>query len=139
MIRIDIDDRELQQALAALADHAQNLRPVMRRIAGVMHDAVEQNFEAEGRPDAWATLKPSTIRQRERKGYWPGKILQRTGGLAASISEYYDDSQAMVGTNKEYGPYLQLGTSEMEARPFLTLTDEDLGDIIDLIGDHLQL
>ena len=50
MIKITIDDREVQKALQSLVDKVKDRRPLMRNIAGIMHDAVEQNFEAEGRP-----------------------------------------------------------------------------------------
>ncbi|MBI5727558.1 MAG: phage virion morphogenesis protein, partial [Ignavibacteriales bacterium] len=52
-------------------------RELYQRIASDLLEAVYKNFEAEGRPEKWKTLAPSTIRERRRKGYWPGKILQR--------------------------------------------------------------
>ena len=42
-----------------------------------------------------------------------------TGRLRGSISHAHDDSAAYVGTNVEYAPYVELGTSRMVARPFL--------------------
>lgn len=51
----------------------------MRNIADIMQDSVEENFEKEGRPEKWEKLKPSTIKQRSKKGYWQGRILQMRG------------------------------------------------------------
>ena len=43
----------------------------------------------------------------------------RTGRLRNSITHATDDSAAYVGTNLEYAPYVELGTSKMAERPFL--------------------
>lgn len=42
-----------------------------------------------------------------------------TGRLRGSISHATDDSNAYIGTNVEYAPYVELGTHKMAARPFL--------------------
>ena len=44
-----------------------------------------------------------------------------TGRLRNSISNAVDDSEeaAYIGTNVEYAPYVEIGTSRMAARPFL--------------------
>jgi phage gpG-like protein len=82
MINITVDDKGVVQLLKRIEQKMGNMRPVMRVIAGIMHDAVEENFEKEGRPK-WKPLKKSTIKQRERKGHWPGKILQVADSLQA--------------------------------------------------------
>lgn len=42
-----------------------------------------------------------------------------TGNLRNSISHADDGVYAYIGTNVEYAPYVELGSSRMEARPFL--------------------
>lgn len=42
-----------------------------------------------------------------------------TGRLRASISHDHDDNTMMVGTNVEYAPYVELGTKNMDAQPYL--------------------
>ena len=43
-----------------------------------------------------------------------------TGTLKRSIThEFPSKNEAIVGTNVEYGPHVELGTSKMEAQPFL--------------------
>jgi len=129
-----------------------NLKPLMREISEDMLDAVKENFEREGRPK-WKPLARSTIKERKRLGYWPGKILQRTGMLLRSISKKYDSTSVVIGTNKIYAAIHQFGgsftsktnagknkkvnkirfmkskTIKIPARPFLTLPPNELEKI----------
>ena len=143
-IEIKIDDKELQQVLDKLFEKTSDLRPLMKNIAGVMADSVEENFKQEGRPEKWAELKDSTIKLRTKKGYWPGKILQMRGELAASITSHYDESSAIVGSNKEYARIHQLGgdtgrnkKTKIEARPYLKLDEKDFNKILKSVSDYL--
>jgi len=85
-----------------LLNKAINLKPLLNNIAQIMLESVRKNFDEEGRVDKWAALKRSTIKQRERKGYWPGKILQRSGILKRSIQAFTDETAAIVSTNIKY-------------------------------------
>lgn len=42
-----------------------------------------------------------------------------TGRLRASISHEVDDRTAVIGTNVEYAPFVELGTSSQKAQPYL--------------------
>lgn len=42
-----------------------------------------------------------------------------TGRLRNSISHAVDGKAAIIGTNVEYAPYVELGTSRMSAQPYL--------------------
>lgn len=139
-LTLRVDDTTLNAAFARLGNR--DLTPLMRSIAGIMADAVEENFAQEGRPK-WLPLKPSTIKQRTRRGYWPGRILQQRGQLAASISAQSDATSAVVGTNLVYAAIHQLGgyagrgrKTRIEPRPFLVLTAEDLGEIRDKVTNY---
>jgi len=148
MIRINIDDRKLQSALAGLKKKTGNMRPFMKEVRDIMHGAVEDNFAAQGRP-AWRPLAAATIKQRTRLGYWPGKILQRqsgNAGLLGSIHGSYTDKTALVGTNIRYARIHQFGGEagrksarvHIPARPFLMLTDADKQDIVDAAKVYLK-
>ena len=108
MIEIKIDDKGVVQLLKQVEKRVGDMSPVMKIIAGIMHDAVEENFEKEGQPK-WTPLAKSTERQRARKGHWPGKILQVSGKLATSISQKSDSKSAIVGTNVVYAAIHQFG------------------------------
>lgn len=142
-IEIKIDNKELNQVLDKLFEKTTDLKPLMKNIAGTMADAVEENFKQEGRTE-WTKLKDSTIKLRTQKGYWPGKILQMRGELAASITSNYDESSAIVGTNKEYARIHQLGgdagrnkKTKIKARPYLKLDEKDLNKILRSASKYL--
>ena len=144
-IQIKIDDVKLQEILKKLISKVQNLRPLMKNISGIMMDSVEENFEKEGRPDKWQELAKSTIKQRRKKGHWPGRILQVRGELASSITSYYDSDSAVVGTNKVYATIHQFGGDagrgkkvKIPARPYLKLTEKDLAVINNAITKYLN-
>lgn len=55
------------------------------------------------------------------EGYAKKKCPVDTGRLRNSITHVVRDSEKAVyiGTNVEYGPYVELGTRHMEAQPYL--------------------
>lgn len=161
MIEIKIEGGNVLAALARLQQAAINASPVMAAIAGVMHDAVEENFAQQGRPK-WAGLKPPISKRRQG-----GMILQDTGRLASSIEQHHDATTATVGTNVKYAAIHQFGGktsphvilprnkkalafggrvvkkvnhpgSNIPARPFLALTSEDEERIVAKVNAYLK-
>ena len=55
-IEIRIDNKTVEDALLKVASKCEDMKPLMKNIAGIMADAVEENFEQEGRPDKWQEL-----------------------------------------------------------------------------------
>ncbi len=108
MIEARIEYKPVMAALRRAAAQMQDTRPLMRSVAGIMMRAVEDNFEQQGRP-AWADLHPGTKLARAKEGTWPGKILQRSGQLAASMVRKSDSNTAQVGSNKVYAAIQFLG------------------------------
>ncbi|MBX3588786.1 MAG: phage virion morphogenesis protein [Ramlibacter sp.] len=154
------------QALREAAGAMANRRPLMRAVAGIMLSAVEDNFEQEGRPK-WKDLAPSTKLSRFKEGKWPGKILQRSGALASSITQSFTADVAKVATNMPYARIQNFGGrtkphvikpktkralafggivvrqvnhpgSVIPARPYMRLTPRDLRDVIET-AQTLQL
>ncbi|HOW51772.1 MAG TPA: phage virion morphogenesis protein [bacterium] len=107
-IKLTVSD-DITKHIKGLAERLEDLEPVLRGVAGIMHDDVERNFKDEGRPDKWKGLSKKTEAMREKRGHWPGKILQESGALAASIQEDADRTQAMVGTNLAYAAIHHFG------------------------------
>ncbi|WP_062789386.1 phage virion morphogenesis protein [Aquitalea pelogenes] len=132
MISLNVKINSVEQTLRRLQQATSHTAPLMRNIAGIMADAVEQNFAEEGRP-AWLGLKPSSWLSRagaltkrgqvsaarfERK-VRGGKMLQDSGRLASSITPASDANSAQVGTNVKYAAIHQFGgqTSAHTIRP----------------------
>lgn len=143
MIEIKIDTAKLTATLKRLAAKGRDLSPAMRQAAGIMADAVEENFEQEGRPK-WISLAASTLRQRAKEGS-TGKILQRSGNLARSITRHSDATSAIVGTNMVYAGIHQFGgkagrghKSEIPARSFLKLEDNDAAIIVKFFARYFE-
>lgn len=53
------------------------------------------------------------------EGYAKRECPVDTGRLRNSISHARDDNSAYIGTNVEYAPYVELGTSRQKAQPYL--------------------
>lgn len=151
---IDISDA-FSEWLDQLAARCEHREPLMNKIAGIMLDAVDENFVQGGRP-GWTPLK-----------YRDGKPLMNTRRLHGSIGSLADNDQAAVGTNVVYARIHQLGGktrphvirprnkkalffngrfaskvnhpgSDIPARPFLSLTDEDNEAIRQAVIDYLD-
>ena len=131
---IIIDDKDIQAALDQLAARCADMSPVMQEIAGIMQGSTEDAFDAEASPDGapW---------QATQRG---GKILQDTGGLAASIARHYGDDFATIGSNKVYARIHQLGgqagrggSVNLPARPYLGISAHAKQKILLALKRHL--
>lgn len=144
-IEIKLDNKEVETKLLDLAKKCENLRPLMKNIAGIFASSTEENFKNEGRPDKWTNLKDITKAKRKKINKWPGQILQVTGQLASSVSTFYDNECAVIGSNLIYAAIHQLGgkagancSVNIPARPYILLQDMDLKTIINEITNYLK-
>ncbi len=142
-IEIKLDNKEVESRLLDWVKRSENLRPLMKNIAGIMADSTEENFKEEGRPK-WKDLSEKTKTARRKTGHYPGQILQVSGQLAMSITTQYDNESAVIGSNKVYAVIHQLGgpagknkKTTIPARPYLQLVDEDYREIISAIKMYL--
>lgn len=178
MIELTLQYEPVLRAWRRAAAEMGDARPLMRSVAGIMHGAVEDNFAEEGRPK-WQPLASSTMLGLQVRGKdwkklasgkqrsigsvkfspFSGKILQRSGALARSIVQRYDQDSAVVGTNIVYARIHQMGGktkphvirakakralsfggivvrqvnhpgSNIPARPFLQLTPRDVRELV---------
>lgn len=141
-IEIKLDNKEVESRLLDWVKRSENLRPLMKNIAGIMADSTEENFKEEGRPK-WKDLSEKTKTARRKTGHYPGQILQVSGQLAMSITTQYDNESAVIGSNKLYAAIHQLGgpagknkKTTIPARPYLRLTENDYHDILEVIEKY---
>lgn len=133
-IQITIDDKKVTAYFKQLQQHGQNPSPLLKQLGAIIADAIDENFEQQGRP-SWQPLRASTLKQRTKKGY-NGPILQRTGKLRRSITRKITATYVTVGTNLDYaaihnfgGPTGKNHSVNMPRREFINLTTLDLEDI----------
>lgn len=100
----------LKQRLSSQSG-SHNKSKLMVSVAETMRVAVLKNFNTEGSRigKPWQKLANKTIEQRKKKGYFPGKILQRTGQLKRSIVSSYGEDYAQVSTNLIYAAIQNYG------------------------------
>lgn len=143
--RLKIEDDEVYRTLNRVLALVNDPQQVMRGIAGIMADAAEDQFEAEGKP-AWQELAPTTIARRTKQGTWPGKILQvSAAGLAASVVTATTKTSAAIGSNKVYAAIQHLGGKAgrghkvtIPARGYLVWGEDERDESLDLLGGHVQ-
>jgi len=72
------------------------------------------------------------------EGYAKSACPVDTGRLRNSISFEADDRKVSVGTNVEYAPYIELGTSKHSPQPFIRPSIEDhINQFRDIIVQEL--
>ena len=72
----------------------------------------------------WPALADSTVERKAAKGQ-TGRIsgtdpLYATGELRATVSHFVEDRTAIIGTPDQVGVYMEMGTSRVPPRPFLS-------------------
>ena len=138
--------RELRDHIARLENH----EPFLRSVGEEILASVQDRFKTETGPDGrrWATLAPRTIESRLKKyGNAPITILRASGQLAGSINYQASGKTLTIGTGPEVEDYAaihQFGgkagsglKSDIPARPFLGINDENEAEIKIMVSDYL--
>ncbi|RJP17901.1 MAG: phage virion morphogenesis protein [Deltaproteobacteria bacterium] len=166
LIKIEVDDREIREALSRLASKVRNLAPAMKNIGEYLQRSTWERFGAQKDPQGkpWAKLKPGTLARKKTS-----KILIESSGLRDSIHYEASSDSVSVGTDKIYAAIHQFGGktsphtirpsrkkalfwpgashpvgsvnhpgSQIPARPFLGVSDEDKSEILDILRDHVH-
>jgi len=126
-----IKTRVFRKKMVALGRRARNINPALQSIRNVLESSVEQNFIDEGRPKKWKKLKAATIKARERKNKWPGKILTVSAQLRSSVNSRAQNRSVIIGSNKVYAPPVD------KLRNFLLFQKEDIQESREILRDHL--
>jgi len=130
-MELKYNDKELSLYLAGMEFRGRNLTPLLLRLGALGKQAVEENFEQQGRP-RWQGLSEVTKRMRAKKGY-TGPILQVTGDLRDSVTISPPGLDSIdIGSNLEYAAIHQYGGRagrgrkvNIPDRPFIHLEADD--------------
>ena len=141
------DDSDLQGLFKQVKKRIGNTEPAFEVIGEVIHASILRNFEEGGRPDDWPDLAYSTKKQRAQKGKWPGQILVISGtrgGLIGSISYDAMPDKVVFVANKPYAAIQHFGgmagkglKTEIPARPYMMIQDEDWEEIKNVLNDFI--
>ena len=124
---------EFSGLLARLRGMGADLTPLMEEIAGILGSATEDAFANQADPttgQAWPVLSEARIEAREKKGSWPGKILQDDGILASSVLTSAGHDYAEIGSNMIYAATHQNGRGAIPRRAFLGAGPEHEQEIL---------
>jgi phage gpG-like protein len=147
MFTLRLQKDAIGQDLTRLVDRIASPGGAQKRsISGAIRRSFQDNFTRQQSGNgAWARLAPSTVLDRQKKGFGgSGPILVRSGGLRASwVSEgsnHYSSVRSSGGiTVYEEGSihplarFHEAGTSRMAARPVSLLSDSQESRIVDVI------
>lgn len=130
-----------------------NPRPLLAQVADVIKVDIEDRItstkvDPEGKP--WAAWAPSTAKARMKDGTFGLGLLNHGGGLLGSLvpavlqnrsadGRYSSGFSAVVTATAPYAGFLQNGTRNMPARPFMGISQQANEDIIDLVNAYLDV
>lgn len=143
-----------------LQNKAKDLTPVLETIRQIIQEAIDDNFIARGRYNGdsdigifsggsmgWEPLAESTKKAYAKKGWVLEPTLNRgiESGLRNSIGLNIVGGRSIeIVANSLYARIHQLGgggglnhSASIPPRPFLTITPEDVQDIIDVMGKYI--
>ena len=128
-LRLEVKSNELTAELAALQRRLANPKKLMNSISVELLSLTDEAFEKEGDDEKWEALATSTIKQREKKGHWPGKKLQiSAAGLMASVQSFSSNTEAGLSSAKPYAAIHQFGgkagrghKAHIPARPYMPI------------------
>lgn len=166
-VTIEIHDQDVLAAFNRLAAANANLTPAFRAIGERLAESTKRRFETSTGPDGrrWAPNSPVTIAAMlaRRKGAFrkgDGKLSAKGAGLVMAKKPLLGESKALstginyrvvadgvfVGSPMQYAAMQHFGGSKAEfpnlwgdipARPFLGVSDQDRGDILEILQNHL--
>lgn len=145
--KVELDDAKVQRIFARLTASASNLTPLFAEIGSALEESTRQRFTTERAPDGqpWEPIDPDWLATKKARGFNAG-ILKMRGDLANSIHyEASSDYVEIIAGPTEYAAVHQFGgqagrrgASNLPARPFLGVSDDDLAEIRDAADSYLE-
>jgi phage virion morphogenesis protein len=121
-MEVQIDLTQVNTAFTNLGSALDDATPLFNLIGQELELSIDDSFRTETDPDGspWASLDPSYVAQKVKRGFIP-KINQRRGDLRASISYKAYSDRLEIGANVPYSKNVQ------DKRPFLYSESGGLG------------
>lgn len=137
-VQVQSDTKDLETLLQKLKNPRPALVEIGRMLVRSTQDRLRSTKQGpDGKP--WAPWSMATLLGRLRKGTASGGILYDSGNLMRSIQAEVQSNSVIVGTKVNYASFLQDGTKNMPARPFVGVSKQDEGRINDILRKHLKI
>jgi len=152
MIKIEIDDRQVLDALRRLQEAGTDLRPAFQALGEYLVESTKRRF-AEGRaPDGspWVPNSPATLARK--RGSRP--LIGESRRLGNEIHYRAGPTSLELGSSLEYAAVQQFGArkgqfgrnrrgspipwGDIPPRPFLGLSETDQATVLEIIQEHLE-
>lgn len=158
MIKIDLDDRSVLNALNGLLRAGADLQPALQDIGEYLVVSTRDRFRDGVAPDGapWAPNSPVTTARRGKGAAGKRPLIGETRQLSTRIFYRVTAHTVEVGSPLEYAAVHQFGAGkgqfgrskrgskrgpipwgDIPARPFLGLSDQDRSEVLDIIQEHL--
>lgn len=138
-IGIEIDNRDVLQALRRLQEAGGNLQGAFADIGEYLLISHRERWDQQVSPDGtpWAPLAP---KYQARKKKNQDKTLLLEGDLRDLLRYQASPDGLEFGTDRIYGATHQFGREEagISARPFLGLSDQDRTEVLAILQEHLE-
>lgn len=163
---VEIDEAALAESLVDLVDRMERPLGFYKLVGDYLEGhAIKRNFDTETAPDGtpWASLRPATLKRREKAGLTSTKILNATGTMRSHINARPESDHVSVGVPDDQAAVMQFGAAQgafgafigkdklgrdhfhhmpwgdIPARPFLGLSTDDEAEIIRIAEDWLSV
>ena len=137
----------LLSRIEQLSTDTRHVERPMRAAGEYLVGSVKRNFVAQGRPQRWTPLKPSTLaRRRKGRGRGGAKILIDKAKMMNAVDKQVGAGEVAVGLNavqaaRQHFGYpggTGRGRSKTPARPFLMIQDpEDVQAVGRIFSRHI--
>lgn len=136
---IKIDKSQFNE-INELSKQLKNSKDFLREIGEVVCEDIKHRLVAlKSDPDdkPWQPWAKSTEKARQKDGTAALGLLFKTGALTQSITyQLTSNNRLQVGTNNRYAGFLNDGTNNMPARPFMGLSKRASAGIDEVLKLH---
>lgn len=137
-----IDGKEISNSLRNLSKKLRSNVDMLTEIGEVIVEDIKNRIihtKKDPNDKPWKKWSKATAKARARKGNAALGLLFDSGNLARSItSRVTSKNKLKVGTNVHYAQYLDEGTDNMPARPFIGISKRAQKGINEAVKKYLM-
>jgi phage virion morphogenesis protein len=135
-VKVTVNGTQITKLLRNLQDTTPLLQNIGDHLVASSRARI-RTTKADPDGNAWEPWAPATRAARIKAGTAGSGLLYDTGTLFNSITASISRNRAVVSTTVPYATYLQNGTINMPARPFLGVSQGDMDAIRRFVTQHL--